>query len=35
MYIALTVGSIQGKRRFIVAEGETRNSTIAEGGKLE
>ena len=32
MYIAVAVGSIQGKSRFTVAEGESRNST--EGGML-
>ena len=30
----MVVGNIQGKRRFTVAEGESRNSTVAEGGML-
>ena len=29
MYVAVTVGSIQGKSRFTVAEGQSRNSTVA------
>ena len=32
MYIAVAVGNIQAKSRFTVAEGESRNSTVAEGG---
>ena len=34
MYVAVTAGVIQGKSRFTVAEGESRNSTVAEGGML-
>ena len=34
MYVAVAVGNIQGKSRFTVAEGESRNSTVAEGGML-
>ena len=34
MYVAVAVGSIQGKSRFTVAEGESRNSTVAVGGML-
>ena len=34
MYIAVAVGSIQGKGRFIVAEGESTNSIVAVGGIL-
>ena len=34
MYIAVAVGSIQGKSRFTVAEGESRNSTVAVGRML-
>ena len=34
MYVAVIVGSIQGKRRFTVAKVELRNSTVAEGGML-
>ena len=30
----MAVGNIQGKSRFTVAEGESRNSTVAEGGML-
>ena len=30
----MAVGSIQGKSRFTVAEGELRNSTVAEGKML-
>ena len=33
MYVAVAVGSIQGKSRFTV-EGELRNSTMAEGGTV-
>ena len=32
MYVVVTAGNIQGKSRFTVAEGESRNSTVAEGG---
>ena len=35
MYGAVEVGSIQEKSRFTVAESESRNSTVAEGGMLE
>ena len=34
MHVAVEVGNIQGKNGFTVAEGESRNSTVAEGGKL-
>ena len=34
MYVVVAVGNIQGKSRLIVAEGESRNSTVAEGGML-
>ena len=34
MYVAVAVASIQGKSRFTVAEGESRNSTVAVGGML-
>ena len=34
MYIPVAVGNIQGKRRFTVAEGESKNSTVAEGRML-
>ena len=34
MYVAAAVSSIQGKSRFGVAEGESMNSTVAEGGML-
>ena len=34
MYVAVAVGSIQGKSRFTVAEGKSRNSTVAVGGIL-
>ena len=34
MYVAVAVGSIQGKSIFTLAEGELRNSTVAEGGIL-
>ena len=30
----MAVGNMQGKSRFTVAEGESRNSTVAEGGML-
>ena len=30
MYVIVTVGNIQGKSRFTVAESESRNSTVAE-----
>ena len=32
MYVAVAVGIIQGKSRITVAEGESTNSTVAEGG---
>ena len=34
MYVAMAVGHIEEKSRFTVAEGESRNSTVAEGGML-
>ena len=34
MYVAVAVGSIHGKSKFTVAEGETRNSTVGVGGML-
>ena len=34
MYVAVAVGSILGKGRFTVAEGESRNSTVTVGGML-
>ena len=34
MYVAVALGSIQGKSRFTVAEGESRNFTVAEGAML-
>ena len=34
MYVAVVVGNLHGKSRFTVAEGESRNSTVAEGGML-
>ena len=34
MYVAVAVSSMQGKSRFTVAEDESRNSTMAEGGVL-
>ena len=34
MYVAVVVGNIHGKSRFTVAEGESRNSAVAEGGML-
>ena len=34
MYVAVAVGSIQGKSRSTVAERESRNSTVARGGIL-
>ena len=34
MYVAVAVSSIQGKSRFTAAEGESRNSTVAEVGML-
>ena len=34
MHVAMAVGSIQGKSRFAVPEGESRNSTVAVGGIL-
>ena len=30
----MAIGSIQGKNKFIVAKGESRNSTVAVGGML-
>ena len=34
MYVAVAVGNIQGKNRFTLAEGESRNSTVAEDRML-
>ena len=34
MYVAVAVSDVQGKRRFTVAEDESRNSTMAEGGVM-
>ena len=34
MYVAVAVGSIQGKSRFTVADSESRNSTVAVCGML-
>ena len=34
MYVAVAAGNIQRKSRFTVTEGESRNSTVAEGGML-
>ena len=34
MYVVVAVGKIQGKSRFTVAEGQLRNSAVAEGGML-
>ena len=34
IYVTVAVGSIQGKSRFTVAVGESRNSTVAVGGML-
>ena len=34
MYVAVALGSIQGKSRFTVAEGELKNSRVTEGGML-
>ena len=34
MYVVVAVGNIQRKGRLTVAEGESRNSTVAEGGML-
>ena len=31
MYVAVTAGVIQGKSTFTVVEGESRDSTVAEG----
>ena len=31
MNVVVEVGSMQGKSRFTVEEGESRNSTVAEG----
>ena len=32
--VLVAVGRLQGKSRFTVAESESRNSTVAEGGIL-
>ena len=34
MYVAVVVGSTQGKSRFTVAEGELKNFTVVKGGIL-
>ena len=34
MYVAVAVGSMQGKSRFTVTDGESRNTAVAEGGIL-
>ena len=34
MYVVVVIGNIQGKSRLTVAEGESRNSTVAEGKML-
>ena len=34
MYVTVAVGSIQGKSRLTVAEGESRISTVAAGAML-
>ena len=34
MHVAVAVGNIQGKTRFTLAEGESRNSTVAEDRML-
>ena len=34
MYVPVAVGNTQGKIRFTVAEGKSRNSTVVEGGML-
>ena len=34
MYVAMAVGSIQGKSRSTVVGGESRNFTVAEGEVL-
>ena len=34
MYVAMAVGSIQGKSRLTMVEAESRNSTVVEGGML-
>ena len=34
MYVVVAVGTIQEKSRFTVAEGESKNSTVAVGGML-
>ena len=34
MYVAVEVGNLQGKSRFTMVEGESRNSTVAEGEML-
>ena len=34
IYVAVVVGSIQGKSRFPVAEGQSRNSTVELGERL-
>ena len=34
MYVAVAESNIQGNNRFTMAEGESKNSTVAEGGIL-
>ena len=34
IYVAVALGNIQGKSRFTVTEGESKNSTVTEGGML-
>ena len=34
MYVVVAVATIQEKSRFTVAEGESKNSTVAVGGML-
>ena len=34
MFVAVAAVNIQGKSRFTVEEGESRNSTVAEGEML-
>ena len=31
MYVSVEVGNIQGKSRFTMVEGDSRNSTVPEG----
>ena len=34
MYVAVAVGNMQGNSQFTVAESESRNTTVGEGGIL-